>query len=181
MNLRRTHRARGEGSLPFLIILLVIGGGIIWWLYAARQDAKKNIRLFAEDAAKHLAVGYDQKYLYFHLSPAGQAQLLPSWRDRFFEQLRSLGTPTQPIEMNGEVLFSSYFFDPHGTFMGQLKYPNTSAELEFEISRGMTTWQIDNLAVRWTPPPATPTPVPEPTATPAPTPPPEKAKRKTKR
>lgn len=166
-----------------LVILLLILGGIVWWLYAARRDAETKVRTFAAEVAKRTAVDFDGKFLDLHLSNAAQAQYLPSWRDRLFERLRGFGVPAQPIEAQGDVAFSSQFFDPHGLFRAQLKYPTMSAQLEMSISRGMTKWQIDTIDLTWNPPPApSPSPTPEVVPSPTPTPEPEqKQKRRRKR
>src|SRR5436309_2553951 len=116
MRLARAARIKGEGSGALLVIVLLLLGGIAWWLYSSRHDAEKNARIFATEVATRVAVNYDEKYLHIHLSPEGQIQYLKSSRDRLLDWLRQLGVPTQPIEVKGDVAFSSYFFDPHGTF-----------------------------------------------------------------
>jgi hypothetical protein len=93
------------------------------------------------------------------------------------DRLREFGVPAQPIDVQGNVAFSSYFFDPHGTFQAQLKYPTTNAKLEMDISRGMTVWQVDTINLTWDPPP-TPTPGRTPVATATPTPVPEQKSRR---
>ena len=182
MKLTRTARIKGEGALALLVIVLLVLGGIAWWLYSARQDAEKNARAFAREVVEKVAVNYDEQHLRVHLSPPAQIQYLPSWRDRLIQRLRELGVPAQPIAITGDVLFSSYFFDPQGTFRAELKYPTTSAQLEVGISRGMTAWQVDMINLIWTPPPA-PSPSPTPVVVPSPTPtpePPQKQKRRQK-
>jgi hypothetical protein len=181
MKLARTAGNRGEGGIGFLVIVGVLILGIVWWLYSSRQDADKKSRAFAAEVVTHVAVNYDEKYLHVHLSPEAQVNYLQSWRERLIARLRELGVPAQPIAVTGTVAFSSQFFDPHGTFRAELKYPNTSAFLDLEVSRGMTVWQVDKIDLTWTPPP-TPTPAPVvATPTPTPTPPPEqKPKRKGK-
>src|SRR6266850_7589643 len=116
MRLARRARIRGEGGVALLVIVLVLLSGIIWWLYSSRQDAERNARIFAEDVAKRVTVNYDEKFLHVHLSPEAQINYLKSWRDRLIDHLRELGVPAQPIGMQGDVAFTSYFFDPHGTF-----------------------------------------------------------------
>lgn len=182
MRLARTARRKGEGGIAFLVIILLILGGIAWWLYSTRQNAEKGIRTFAAEFTKRTVVNHDGRYLNLYLSPGAQAQYLPSWRDRLIERLREFGVPAEPIQIDGDVSFTSQFFDPHGLFRAQLKYPTTSAQLELGISRGMTMWQVDTVDLTWTPPPVpTPTPGvgPEASPTPTPTPTPEpKVKRK---
>ena len=183
MKLARTAGSKGEGGIGFLVIVGVLVIGIVWWLYSSRQDAVKKSRAFAADVVNHVAVNYDEKYLHVHLSPEAQVNYLQSWRERFIARLRELGVPSQPIAVTGDVVFTSQFFDPRGTFRAELKYPTTSAYIDLEVSRGMTVWQVDKIDLTWTPPP-TPTPTPAlatPPPTLTPTPAPElKPKRKNK-
>jgi hypothetical protein len=178
MKLTRKARIKGEGGLLLLLIVLLIIAGIVWWLYSSRSKDEQNARAFAAEVVKRVAVDYDEKFLHIHMSPDAQVQFLKSWRDRLMDQLRSYGVPAQPLDVQGEVEFNSYFFEPHGTFRAQLKYPTTSAQLEVNVSRGMAVWQVDSVNVIWTPPPGgTPTPSPSPVPTPSPTPQ-QKLKRK---
>jgi hypothetical protein len=178
MRLARTARIKGEGAVALLVIVLLLLGGIVWWLYSSRQDAQKNARIFAMEVAKRVAINYDEKYLHVHLSPDGQKTYLRSSRDRLLDRLREFGVLAQPIEVQGDVVFTSYFFDPHGQFHAQLKYPAASAQLDLEISRGMTVWQVDAINLTGTPPPAaTPAPTAVASPTPTPTPTPEPAQR----
>jgi hypothetical protein len=174
MRLSRTARIKGEGAAALLVIVLLLLGGIVWWLYSSRADAEKNARIFASEVATRVAINYDEKYLHVHLSPDGQRTYLRSTRDRLLERLRDLGVPAQPIEIEGNVNFTSYFFDPRGTYRAKLKYPTKSAVLELDISRGMTVWQVDTINLPWTPEQAAvPSPTPEVAASPTPTPTPE--------
>jgi hypothetical protein len=180
MRLARTVRIKGEGGIALLVIVLLLLSGIVWWLYSSRQDAEKNARIFATEVTKRVAISYDEKFLHVHLSPEAQITYLKSWRDRLLDRLREFGVPAQPIDVQGNVAFTSYFFDPKGTFRAQLNYPTTSAQLDLGISRGMTVWQVDMINLTWNPPP-TPTPAPGPALTPTPTPTPtseQKRKRK---
>lgn len=177
MRLARTARIKGEGGVALLVIVLLLLSGIVWWLYASRQDAQKNAQTFATEVAKRVAINYDEKFLHVHLSPEAQITYLKSQRDRLLDRLREFGVPAQPIPVQGDVAFTSYFFDPHGTFRVQLKYPATSAQLELEISRGMTVWQVDSINLTGNPPP-TSAPALTPTMTPTPTPAPEQTPRR---
>ena len=186
MKLARTARIKGEGAVALLVIVLLLLGGITWWLYSSRHDHEKNARNFAREIATRLAVNYDEKYFHVHQSPEAQRTYLQSARERLLERLRELGVPAQPIEVEGSLTFTNQFFDPRGTFRAQLKYPNTTAQLDIDMSRGMTVWQIDSITLTGGMPPPTPTPAATITAspTPAPTPSPEpeqRTKRKRKR
>lgn len=179
MKLARTARIKGEGAAALLVIVLLLIGGIVWWLYSSRRDAEKNARIFAAEVATRLAVNFDEKYFHVHQSPDSQKTYLRSARDRLLERLREFGVPAQPIEVEGTLFFTNQFFDPHGTFHAQLKYPTTTAQLDIDISRGMTVWQIDSINLTGTPPP-TPTPAATAEASPTPTPEPQ-AEQRTKR
>ncbi|MEN3368244.1 MAG: hypothetical protein V7609_387 [Verrucomicrobiota bacterium] len=182
MKLARNKRIRGEGGLALWIIVLALIGGALWFLYSSRRDGEKNARIFANEVVQRVAVNYDEKYLHVHLSPEAQVKYLASWRERMLQTLRQLGTVKQPIEVKGDVQFSSGFFDPHGNFRAELIYPTTTAALELVITRGMTVWQVDDINLIWTPAP-TPTPPPSPTPvaaspTPSPTPAPQQKPRR---
>jgi hypothetical protein len=172
MKLARTARIKGEGGIALLIIVLLLLGGIVWWLYSSRRDADKNARIFVTEVANHLAVNFDEKYFHVHQSPDAQKTYLRSARDRLLERLREFGVPAQPIEVDGTLVFTNQFFDPRGTYHVQLKYPTTTAQMDIDISRGMTVWQIDAINLTGTPPP-TPTPASTPEISPSPTPAPE--------
>jgi hypothetical protein len=177
MRLARTARIKGEGGIALLVIVLLLVGGALWWLYSSRRDSEKNARIFATEVAKRMAINYDEKFLHIHLSPAAQTQYLRAARDRWLDRLRELGVPAQPIDVQGDVAFSSYFFDPHAIFLARLKYPTTNAQLELGVSRGMAVWHVDSVNLTWDPPP-TPTPGPVQVATPTPSPAPPQQKRK---
>ena len=160
-----------------MIIVLLLLGGIVWWLFATRRSAEQNARIFANEVANRVVINSDEKFLHVHLSPTGQAQYLRSMRDRLLEQLRAMGVPQQPLVVQGDVEFSSYFFDPRAIFRVPLIYPDASAHLELGISRGMTVWQIDTINLMWDRLPPTPTPTPIPSPTPSPTPEQKRKKR----
>ncbi len=169
MTLARNRRVRAEGRLALLIIVAALVLGALWFLFSSRNDGQKNARAFADEVVQHIAVNYDEKYLHVHLSPEGQTKYLQSWRDRMLQNLRSFGPVKQPIPVTGDVRFTSYFFDPVGTFRAELVYPTMTAYLELVITRGMTVWQVDEMNLIWNPPP-TPTPSPTPMMAPSPTP-----------
>ena len=179
MRLAPNSRIKAEGLAIWLIVLAVIGGGV-WFLYSSRNEAEKNARVFAREVAQKIAVNYDDKYLNTRLSPRAHTAYLPSWRDRLIKRLREFGPLAKPIETNGNVYFTSYFFEPRGRFEAKLTYPTMTASIELIVTRGMTQWQVDEINLVWNPPPA-PTPTPSPVMTPSPTPSPTPEKRRRKR
>jgi len=182
MKRARHSHCRGEGGIAIWVIVLGIIAGVVWFAYSSRRDSQMGGRAFAAEVARKMAVDYDERFLQLHLAPENQAAHLPAWRERLIKNLRGFGPLTKPIETTGDVLFTSQFFDPRGTFRSELYYATLTAHFDLSISQGTTGWRIDELNLVWNPPPAatpTPTPVMAPSPTPSPTPEP-KQKRKRK-
>jgi hypothetical protein len=178
---RNSHR-KGEGGLAIVIILLALLAGGVWFLYSSRNDAERQMREFAAQVVRSMAVDYDVRFLSAHLTPQAQINYIPSFRDRTVGFLKGFGPMSKPIETKGEVHFNNVFFDPQGTFQTVLTYPAMTATINLTVVRAMNNWQVDQLDLLWTPPP-TPTPGPMPQMTPTPTPSPapeEKAPRRKK-
>jgi hypothetical protein len=96
-----------------------------------------------------------------------QIKYPPSWRDRFFDRLRSLGAPSGEPDVEGRVVFTSQFFKPVGEFSCHVAYPHAPATISLGISRPSGWWQIDYLNLTWTPrgaPAAPPVEMPPPAA-----------------
>ena len=182
MRRARHSGCRGEGLGIWIIVLAILAGGV-WFLYASRKDADKEARRFAHQVAEKLAVNYDEHYLQTYLNPENQAARLPSWRERLIRSLKGFGPLAKPIESTGDVVFTSYFFEPRGTFRSELTYPTMTAHFDLSVSKGMNAWRIDEINLVWNPPP-TPTPSPTPvisqSPTPTPTPEPKRPTKKKK-
>jgi hypothetical protein len=87
------------------------------------------------------------------------------------------------METTGDISFTSYFFDPRGSYQTNLTYANMPAHLDLAVSKGTTGWRIDEINLVWAPPSPTPAPVAAvtPTPTPTPSPTPEVKQRRKKR
>jgi hypothetical protein len=168
-------RIKAEGLAIWLILLAILGGAV-WLLYSSRADSEKNARIFANDVAQKVVLNYDEKYLDQRLSPHARNNYSVVWRARMMRYLREFGPLSKPIETKGDVHFTSQFFEPRGSFRSELTYPTQTAFFELTVSKGMTTWQVDDLNLVWNPPPA-PTPTPSPAMTPSPTPSPTPAQK----
>src|SRR4051794_1845127 len=183
--MRRARKARikGEGGIAIWIIVVGILAGIVWFVYASRDDTIKEARVFAQEVSKKIAVDFDDRYLLTHLNRENQAANLPAWRERLFRSLRSFGPMTKPMETTGDISFTSYFFDPRGTYQTNLTYATMPAHLDISVSKANAGWRIDELNLVWTPPSPTPAPVAavSPTATPSPSPTAEPKQRRKKR
>ena len=177
MRLARHSRIKAEGLGIWLVLLAILGGGV-WFLYSSRADNEKNARAFASEVTRKVAVDYDEKFLEHRLGLHARPNYSLMWRIRMFQYLREFGPLAKPLETKGDVLFTSQFFNPRGTFRTALVYPTLTASLDVTVSKGMTNWQIDEINLVWNPPPP-PTPTPSPVITPSPTPSPvQKPRRK---
>jgi hypothetical protein len=182
--MRRARKARikGEGGIAIWIIVVFILAGGVWFVYASRDDTIKEARIFAQEVSKKIAVDFDDHYLLTHLNRENQAANLPAWRERLFRSLRSFGPMTKPMEVTGDISFTSYFFDPRGTYQTNMTYATMPAHLDMSLSKASTGWRIDELNLVWTPPSPTPAPVaagtPTPTPSPSPTAEPKQQRRK---
>ncbi len=145
----RRRRRSGQTIVFLLIVIALIGAGI-WWLVTAKRENEQQARDFAAELGTRLAVNYDVKFLSMHLAPKAQVAYPPSFRDRLIENLRRLGTPTQPVGVTGKVQFTSYFFEAKGSFRVELDYPSAPAYLDLVVSHPKALWQVDGLNFTWT-------------------------------
>ena len=149
---RRDARVRkqAEGLLLVIVILAVLGG-ISWYLYSSRRNSEKEAWAYAREVAEHIALQRDARYVDLNLSPPGQVEIPPSFRERIFTKLAELGPPDKRINLTGKVTFSSYFFEPHGSFRAEVGFPNGRTYLDMAISPSHGPWQIDILNLTWNP------------------------------
>ena len=180
MRLAQHSRIKAEGLAIWLILLAIFGGGV-WFLFSSRADGQKNARAFADEVIQKVVVNYDEKYLDLRLSNSARNMYSAMWRSRMIRYLRDFGPLSKPVETKGDVYFTSHFFEPRGTYQAQLAYPTMTATFDVTVSKGMTSWQVDEINLVWNPPAPSPTPSPVMAPSPTPTPVAEKAKRKRKR
>jgi hypothetical protein len=134
----------GQGLVVVVILLAVIGAGL-WYLYSNKATTDREARAFAREAVKKLAVDHDRQYLETHLGPQAKLDLPPSARDYMIQRFAQFGVPAQPIQIDENVTFESYFFEPRGYFTAHLNYPGQGATLQLATSHPVSRWQIDNI------------------------------------
>lgn len=132
-----------------VLIVVAIIAALGWWVILSRQESEAQARDFARDAATRLAFDFDRKFLDRTIAPERVSKYPPSFRERIVERLRGFGRPTAPPEMTGDVVFTSYFFQPSGTFRARVQYPQMPVEIHLAISRPKGWWQIDDLVIWW--------------------------------
>ncbi len=147
-------RTRESGQIVFLlVILLAIAGGGYWLLHSSRASAREGSRDFVQEMATRVAVQHDRKFLDQRLSPRAQVAHPPVWRERMMERLKSFGTPMTPVEVTGEVRFTSGFFSPVGVYKAQLNYPGMPAYLDLTVTQHSGRWLVEEINLRYYLPP----------------------------
>ncbi|MFN2508974.1 MAG: hypothetical protein ABR589_09400 [Chthoniobacterales bacterium] len=158
----RIDRNTSGQAVVLLIIVLAILGGITWWLFSSKKQNESGAREFGRETVTRLAFQQDRKFLDRSLGDDARIHYPPSFRELLFARFRQLGTPSGEIDFQGDVTFTSRFFEPKGTFRAQINYPNgLPAFLDVGVSMPKGWWQIDYLNLTWNPAPAPPPPPPE--------------------
>ena len=149
------------------LIVLMLLAGLGWWLFSARESRAQEAKAFVREVAARLAFDLDRKVLDVRLNREAQVRYPPSFRDRLIDRLRGFGRPTGDIEVKGDVVFTSYFFEPSGLLRAALTYPQMRVYLDLTVSQRHMRWQIDTINLSWepiadAPQPAVPVPPPGP-------------------
>jgi hypothetical protein len=129
--------------LGIVVVLLFIG---YWWLYSNKQTMAKEGRAFGKEAVQRIFVQHDLAFFASHLSPEARLQFPPSAQQDLFTRLDRLGTPAGPVDVQGDIVFQSQFFEPRGNFHARINYPAKGAEINISISHPVGRWQIDDVA-----------------------------------
>lgn len=144
MKLTTRSKMSGEG-LALVIIVLAVVGGILWYLYSTKASTDRDARRYGHEVVNRLAVKHDRALLDQDLAPQAKMENPPSQRDYLIQRFAQFGVPAQPIEIDDNVTFDSYFFSPHGFFTAHLNYPGQPVTLQVAISQGDTKWLIENI------------------------------------
>jgi hypothetical protein len=144
MKLSSRLKLSGEG-LVIVFILLAIVGGICWYLYSTKAATDREARQYGHDIINRLAVNHDVSVLNDELNPELRTKTPPSAREYIIQRFTQLGVPQQPIQIEDNVTFDSYFFSPHGFFTAHLNYPGQGLLLQIAISHPQTKWQVDDI------------------------------------
>ncbi len=144
MKLSSQTKLSGQGLVILFILLAVIGAGL-WYLYSNKATTDREARDFARDAVKKLTVDHDRQYIETHLGPQAKLDLPPSQRDYMIQRFAQFGVPAQPIQIDENITWESYFFEPRGYFTAHLNYPAQGATLQLATSHPVSRWQIDNV------------------------------------
>src|SRR5438132_7040249 len=135
----------GQGIVVVFILLAVVGAGL-WYLYSNKTTTDREARTFARDAITKLTVDHDLKYLGDHLGPQAKLDNPPSQQQYMIQRFTQFGAPAQPIQIDENVTWESYFFEPRGYFTAHLNYPAQPVMLQVATSHPVSRWQLDNVS-----------------------------------
>ena len=145
IKLSSRSKSSGQGMVIVIILLAVVGAGL-WYLYSNKATTDREAREFAREAIKHITVDHDLKYFSDHLGPQARLDNPPSQQQLIIQRFAQLGAPAQPIQIEENITWESYFFEPKGYFTAHLNYPAQPVMLQLATSHPVSRWQIDNLS-----------------------------------
>jgi hypothetical protein len=145
IKLSSRSKLSGQGLVILVILLAVVGGGL-WYLYSNKATTDHEAREFAREAIKRITVDHDLKYFSDHLGPQAKLDNPPSQQQFLMQRFTQMGAPTQPIQIDENITWESYFFEPKGYFTAHLNYPAQPVTLQLATSHPVSRWQIDNLS-----------------------------------
>ena len=128
-----------------IVVVLLFGGW--WWLYSNKQQMAKEGTAFGKEVIQRIVVQHDVNFFGSHLSPEARLQFPPSSQQELISRIEKLGPPTGPVDVQGDIVFQSQFFDPRGNFHARINYAAKGAEINVSVSHPVGRWQIDN--VEW--------------------------------
>jgi hypothetical protein len=144
MKINPRSKSSGQILAVAIIVLVLIGIGF-WWLFSNKQTMAKEGKAFGKEAVQRIAVQHDLNFFSSHLSPEARLQFPPSAQQDFISRIEKLGPPAGPVDVQGDILFQSQFFDPRGNFHARVNYPARGAEINVSISHPVGRWQIDDV------------------------------------
>ena len=129
-----------------LVIVLVLLGIGYWWLNSTKQEMAKGGKEFANEALQKIVVQHDINFFGSHLSPQARMNFPVSAQQEFMNDIVQMGAPVGAIDLQGQMEFTSQFFEPHGAFHARINYPARYADFDLSISHPVGRWQIDTIA-----------------------------------
>ena len=145
IKLSSRSKLSGQGLVIVIILLAVVGAGL-WYLYSNKATTDREARVFAREAIKRITVDHDLKYFSDHLGPQAKLDNPPSAQQMLIQRFIQMGVPAEPIQIDENITWESYFFEPRGYFTAHLNYPAQPVMLQLATSHPVSRWQIDNLS-----------------------------------
>jgi len=145
MKLNTRLRSSGQVVVVLVIVLVLLGIGY-WWLNSTKQEMAKGGKEFANEAVQKIVVQHDANFFGSHLSPQARMNFPVSAQQEFMNDIVQMGSPVGAIDLQGQMEFTSQFFEPHGAFHARINYPARYADFDVSISHPVGRWQIDTIA-----------------------------------
>ena len=145
MKLNTRLGSSGQVVAVLVIVLVLLGIGY-WWLNSTKQEMAKGGKEFANEALQKIVVQHDINFFGSHLSPQARMNLPVSAQQEFMNDIVQMGSPVGAIDLQGQMEFTSQFFEPHGAFHARINYPARYADFDVSISHPVGRWQIDSIA-----------------------------------
>jgi hypothetical protein len=148
MKLPKHSAARESGQIFGVLIVLVLVLGVgFWWLSNYRNTMRNEGRAFGRYVIERLVINHDLNFLEASLGPQAKLDIPPSTRQDLVSKLQQLGAPVGPLNVQGDVVFQSQFFEPRGNFDAVLTYPTAAMRMDLSISHPVGRWQIDSIGL----------------------------------
>jgi hypothetical protein len=146
MKLNPQLKSSGQVVAILVIVLVLLGVGY-WWLNSTKQEMAKGGKEFANEALQKIVVQHDINFFGSHLSPQARMNFAAvSAQQEFMNEIVQMGSPVGAIDLQGQMEFTSQFFEPHGAFHARINYPAKYADFDLSISHPVGRWQIDTIA-----------------------------------
>lgn len=145
MKLNIRLRSSGQVVVILVIVLVLLGIGY-WWLNSTKQEMAKEGKEFANEAVQKIVVRHDINFFASHLSPQARMNFPVSAQQEFMNDIVQMGAPVGAIDLQGQMEFTSQFFEPHGAFHARINYAARYADFDLSISHPVGRWQIDTIA-----------------------------------
>jgi len=145
MKLNTRLRSSGQVVAILVIVLVLLGVGY-WWLNSTKQEMAKGGKEFANEALQKIVVQHDINFFASHLSPQARMSFAAvTAQQEFMNEIVQMGAPVGAIDLQGQMEFTSQFFEPHGAFHARINYPARYADFDLSISHPVGRWQIDTI------------------------------------
>jgi hypothetical protein len=146
--MKQNSQSKSSGQILVIVIIVVVLLFIgYWWLYSNKQTMIREGREFGRKVIHELVVNRNVKFFGDHLSPAMRLQYPPPAQQDLMNQLDKIGPPMSPPNVEGDIVFQSYFFEPNGVFHARINGPARSGEINVAVSHPVSRWQIDEITL----------------------------------
>jgi len=154
MKTTKHFATKQSGQVLGLLITVVLVLGIgFWLLFSYRNSTRNEGRAFGRQVIERLVMNHDANFLAAVLGPQAKLDLPPMAQQDLMTKLQQLGTPVGQLNVQGDIVFQSQFFEPRGSFYALLNYPTGAYRMDVAVSHPVGRWQIDTIGLSTAAPP----------------------------